>query len=318
MIRACWCGATTAQVVGHFDASVVPRERMPADGDLVRCEGCGVLALEPQPSDADLAAAYASDYYGASRKKFSGPIARAISLFQGGRARLVCRRVPPGSRVLDVGCGNGGFLMGLKRRGYIVEGTEWSEESAQRVPASAGIPVHVGDLLKVDLPPQSYDAITMWHVLEHVRRPDETVAKIRSLLKPNGWFFLAVPNAGSTQAERYGVHWFHHDPPRHLFGFTLDSLTSLLGRTGFRTVSNTTFSFEQNPFGEIQSALNARGSARRDRLYDRLKGVEPRGAEALADLARLGTLLLPALARSTFESIRRNGASLQLEAQLAP
>lgn len=315
-MRACWCGATESVEIARFDETVVPRDRLLNDAVLLGCQGCGVLALDPQPDDAALAAAYASEYYGTTRKKFSGPIAGAVGLFQGARGRRIARRVPKGGRVLDVGCGNGGFLMDLQRRGYLAEGTERSAASAERVPADSGVRVHVGDLLELDLEQKAYDAVTMWHVLEHVRRPYETLQKVKSLLKPNGWFFVAVPNAASTQAQRYGAHWFHHDPPRHLFGFGPRSLSALLAQVGFRVVSSTTFSLEQNPFGELQSALNAAGSRPRDRFYDRLRGVKHEGQARLPELARVAALLVPAIARSTLESLLRKGATLEVEARL--
>lgn len=303
--RDCWCGATAAQCIGEFPwhsgthSAVFP---------LVKCEGCGVLALFPQPSDEDLAAAYASEYYGPTRRKFVGPVSRVIGWFQGGRARDVARWVRAGGRVIDIGCGNGGFLSQLKERGFAVEGTERSPESAARVPE--GIRVHVGDLLDLELDAGAYDAVTIWHVFEHVRRPAETLKKMRTLLKPGGVLLMAVPNAASAQAERYGTHWLHHDPPRHLFGFGPESLTRLLNDSGFDVVETNTFSLEQNPYGEIQSRLNANG-APRDRLYNQLKGSSRDSLGIrLADLSRMALLAVPAVVRSTMESSRGKGASL--------
>jgi hypothetical protein len=121
---------------------------------------------------------------------------------------------------------------------------------------------------------------------------------------------IAVPNADSKQAKRYGLHWFHHDPPRHLFGFGPESLTVLLKEGGFDIESTSTHSLEQNPFGEIQSWLNARGIAR-DRLYNQLKGNSSDGlATRIGDLAAMAALAIPAIVRSTLESSRGSGASL--------
>jgi SAM-dependent methyltransferase len=293
----------------------------------VQCNGCGVLALHPQPTtDAELAAAYSNEYYGSSPRKFIAPIAALVGLFQGGRARLVSRRIsaPAHACVLDVGCGNGGFLLQMKRRGFVVEGTEWTSQSAARVPSDANIPVHIGDLIDLDLPLYSFDAITLWHVFEHLRRPRETLDRIRSLLKPggngaehSGWLFMSMPNAESAQAQRYGTHWFHHDPPRHLFGFGPHALTHLLEDAGFRVESISTWSLEQNPFGEIQSALNQRGFPR-DRLYNQLKGLSRKPIPTrLADLARMGFLAVPALLGSTIESLRGEGATMTIAVRLA-
>lgn len=309
--RRCWCGASMAQCVGMFDdESVEPR------WPLVQCCGCGVLALCPQPTNEELAAAYSGEYYGSSPRKFIAPIAALVGLSQGGRARLVARRLGKGGRVLDVGCGNGGFLVQMQRRGFVVEGTEWTADSAARVPKEANIPVHVADLLDMNLAAHSFDAVTLWHVFEHLRRPDETLRKIRSLIKPGGWLFLSLPNAESAQARRYGTHWFHHDPPRHLFGFGPHSLTQLLQDTGFRVETISTFSLEQNPFGEIQSALNARSSPR-DRLYAQLKGrSEDSFRTRLGGMIGLLALVLPAIVRSTIESARGEGATMTIQARV--
>lgn len=304
--RACWCGATAAHHLGRFQSKHA----------LVQCDGCGVLALFPQPTEDELAAAYSSEYYGSTRRKFVAPVAAIVSLFQGGRARMITRRVPKGGHVLDVGCGNGGFLLQLRNRGYHVEGTEWTADSAARATAEGDFPVHIGDLVELDLPRESFDAVTLWHVFEHLRRPRETLESIRTLLRPGGVVLMSMPNAESAQAERYGPHWFHHDPPRHLFGFGPHSITQLLQDAGFQVVGRIrTWSFEQNPFGEIQSALNARGFPR-DRLYAQLKGLSSSSlGERWSDLVR-GAIRLPgAIVRDVIDSSRGYGATMTIEAR---
>jgi SAM-dependent methyltransferase len=161
--------------------------------------------------------------------------------------------------VLDVGCGNGGFLVQMKQMGFVVEGTEWSAQSAARVANEAGITIHVGDLLSLNLPEQSFDLITLWHVFEHLRDPHSTLQAIHRLLKPGGRLIMSMPNAESWQARRFGPHWFHHDPPRHLFAFGVQSLKNLLERDGFEIERISRWSLEQNPYGFVQSWLNARG-----------------------------------------------------------
>jgi hypothetical protein len=126
---------------------------------------------------------------------------------------------------------------------------------------------------------------------------------------------LSLPNAESAQARQYGVQWFHHDPPRHLFGFGPHSLTPLLEATGFRVESVSTFSMEQNPFGEIQSALNALGFPR-DRMYAQLKGQSRDVLSTrLADKARMLGFALPALVRSSIQSARGEGATMTIQAR---
>lgn len=307
--RLCWCGAATAHPLGTFECGHT----------LVQCDGCGVQALHRQPDDAELAAAYSREYYGSTRRKFIAPVAAMIGLFQGGRARHVAHlmRSSHHVRILDVGCGNGGFIMQMRRRGFEVEGTEWNAQAAARIPRDANISIHVGDLIDMNLPPRSFDAVTLWHVFEHLRRPRETLATISSLLKPGGMLLMSMPNVESAQAQRYRTHWFHHDPPRHLFGFGPHSITLLLELSGFRIERLGTWSFEQNPFGEIQSRLNERGYSR-DRLYNQLKGLSHAGlGTRLTDVARALLLLPSALAKDIIDSARGEGATMIVQAREA-
>lgn len=306
-VPTCWCASPDPRPLAAWTL---------ADGTalaMVRCARCGVHALRPPPDDAVLARAYAADYYGASARKFVGPIARGVAWFQDGRARLAARLLPPGGRVLDVGCGNGGFLAALARRGFRVEGTERTRDGAARVPA--GIPVHVGELDDLDLPPASYDLVTLWHVFEHLRRPDVALARIRTLLRPSGTLILAVPNAGSWQARLFRRHWFHHDPPRHLWAFDPPSLLALLRDAGFAGRVRGTWSLEQNPYGIVQSTLNAAGFPR-DRAYDVLKGVASGSlGTRVLDAVLLAALAPPGLAFALAESMAGRGATVLVSAR---
>lgn len=313
--RACWCGTTRARRRYRLvasDARVFP---------MVECCGCGVHALCPMPTPEELRPYYAPEYYGTGTRKFIGPVARLVARFQGGRARLVelhlARRRGQAPRVLDVGCGNGGFLVSLSERGYACEGTEWTADSAARVPRDAGIAMHVGDLLDLDLPAGAYDAVTLWHVFEHLADPAATLTKIHGLLAPGGRLFLSLPNQESAAATAFGRHWFHLDPPRHLHGFGPRSLGALLRGRGFRVEWSTTWSFEQNPYGIVQSVLNAAGFPR-ERAYETLKGARHLSVATRAtDVALVGLLTVPAIAASVVESALGCGGTMTFVARRA-
>jgi 2-polyprenyl-3-methyl-5-hydroxy-6-metoxy-1,4-benzoquinol methylase len=294
--RNCWCGASTASALPPLRTA--ERQAFPR----VRCDGCGVELLEPQPDARRLAAAYAAGYYGASRQKFVAPVARAVAWFQGRRAGLAARWLRPGSRVLDVGCGNGGFLAQMAALGHVVEGTELDEQSAARARGAGVATVHVGDLQALSLAPGSYELVSMWHVFEHLRDPVGALVRVRELLKPGGTLVLSMPNAGSWQARWFGAHWFHHDPPRHLFAFGRRNLEALLGSVGFEVVASSTLSLEQNVYGFAQSALNAVGLPR-DRAYDACKGLRQiSGGVRALDLLLVGLLSVPAVILTLLEA----------------
>jgi len=307
-VEACWCGGPVEKEIATFSPG--------ADGPfrLLSCSWCGTAALVPQPSDAVLQRWYDVAYYGAGARKFVGPQARLVGWFQGGRARLAARLLPAGGRVLDVGCGDGGFLLQLRRPGLHVEGTERTPESAARAQATAGVRVHAGDLLGLDLPDASYDLVTLWHVFEHLARPEATLRRIHHLLKPGGTLLLSLPNVESWQARLFARHWFHHDPPRHLFAFGPRSLAALLEHSGFTVLRTSTFSLEQNPYGVMQSTLNALGFPR-DRAYDGLKGIRrtPRSTRLL-DLVLLAMLAAPGLAFALAETMAGRGGTMLVSA----
>jgi SAM-dependent methyltransferase len=203
----------------------------------------------------------------------------------------------------------------MQKRAFTVEGTEWTQDSAARVPSEWAIPIHVGDLLDLDLGSGKFEVVTLWHVLEHLRDPDAALARIASLLAPGGWLFLAVPNHESWQARAYAAHWFHLDPPRHLYGFGPHSIQPLLQKHGFEIIQLSTWSLEQNPYGIIQSALNARGFPR-DRAYSVLKGTSHVGTVTrLLDMAMVATLAAPALGAALVESMRGAGGTMTLVAR---
>jgi len=281
---------------------------------MLRCPGCGTARLAPTPGDEVLAAAYARDYYGGAGRKFRGPAGGAFARAHAVRARRAARLRAGAGRLLDVGCGAGELLLAMRARGWSVEGTERTAGSAARVPAVPGLRVHVGELEALPLPAGRYDVVTLWHVLEHLRDPLAALRRAHALLAPGGHVLLAVPNAASWQARLFGRHWFHHDPPRHLWAFAPSGLAALLAQAGFAPGPMRTFSLAQNPYGVLQSTLNAIGFPR-DRAYDLLKGVSRSAGAGLVDAASLALLAVPALAFALAEAAARRGGTLTAAAR---
>src|SRR4051794_31594357 len=156
--------------------------------DVVQCLSCDVLYVSPRPTRAAITAFY------------SAPGRYAHWDAEPGRAAMWRRRVDrirrhvASGRLLDVGTGQGDFGAAAAPH-FTFEGTEISSEGVRIARERRGLTVHRGDLLALGLPSAHYDAVTLWHVLEHVVDPRALAAECVRLLRPGGVLAIAVPNA---------------------------------------------------------------------------------------------------------------------------
>lgn len=238
----------------------------PGEWKLYRCRGCGTGYLDPRPNRQTIGLAYASYF---THVCAGGPVEKPGSwwrrfrtaqrnaylnahygyqltparprsprwLSTGRRLRFdkytgYLRYPGPGARLLDVGCGNGLFLLQMRSLGWDVFGVEPDPKSAAAA-AAAGLNVRSGLLEAQPLPDAHFDAITMNHVVEHLHQPRETLRFCRRILKPGGTLYVATPNLGGAGHRRFGGDWFPLDPPRHLVLFTPESLKRIFASTGF-------------------------------------------------------------------------------------
>ncbi len=240
--------------------------------DLCECKNCGSVFLAPFPSEEKLARAYADDYYGEGDKKFTPLIENILDWFRKGRARRLKRLLGGSGAILDVGCGNGIFLDMMRSMGdFEIHGLEMPGKSANRAAEVEGIQLKIGSLKQGDYSDQSFDAITLYHVFEHLPNPVEYLDIIHKLLKPNGTLVMSFPNITSWQWRKFGPDWFHLDPPRHLFFMPRDAFKREMQKHGFEVIRERHFSIEYNPYGYQQSLLN-QWLGKREVLYEHLKG----------------------------------------------
>lgn len=133
--------------------------------------------------------------------------------------------------VLDIGAGTGAFLNYMRSKGWSVEGLEPDEQAISRAASQYNLMLrHTTELFS--LKPETFDAITLWHVLEHVHDLHGYLTQIKKLLKKDGLIFIAVPNFTSFDAEKYGASWAAYDVPRHLYHFSPAAMQQLVGRHG--------------------------------------------------------------------------------------
>lgn len=196
------------------------------------CNNCTARFTQDVPAQNDIGEYYASaDYISHSDTK-EGII---NTLYHQVRKQTLAskRKLVSGQTgltrgaILDIGCGTGAFLSTMKNAGWTITGLE--PDAAARVKAVELYGVNPLESDKLfELVPASYNAITMWHVLEHVHQLHEYISQIETLLTEKGRLFIAVPNYTSKDADVYGEHWAAYDVPRHLYHFSPQSMEELL------------------------------------------------------------------------------------------
>lgn len=202
------------------------------------CPDCDAGRTAPVP--ADLGPYYAAQYFG-------GRHGVTERLCMGRRVRRLGQVAAPG-RVLDFGCGDGGFMLAARQAGWDVTGVEMIPAQAR----ARGLAV-AETIAEVEGP---FDAITLWHSLEHVVSPRRTLTELAAKLREDGVLLVAVPNRRSWQARAFGSRWFHYDVPRHVSHFTPRALEALFVCCGLQPVRRWNLEVEIDWFGWPQSLLN--------------------------------------------------------------
>lgn len=144
-----------------------------------------------------------------------------------------------GGRLLEVGCGNGTTLQSMEQKGWSVTGLDFDEEAVKNA-RSKGLDVRHGQLSAQEFADESFDAVVMSHVIEHVASPGILLGECRRVLKKGGVLVALTPNADSRGHRHYSRNWRGLEPPRHLQVFTARSLASMAGGVGYDTVESFT------------------------------------------------------------------------------
>ena len=201
--------------------------------DLRKCKNpeCGSTWLDPMPLESELPKAYKS-YYTHNPVKgvehglvdIRGLVRHLERLWLAililGRQRravdtMFIESLKPG-RLLEVGCGEGKFLLAMHQLGWEVEGQDVDPGAGASVPDTTRIHVHIGDLLALELPADHYDVIAMNHVIEHVYDPITLIRRCFRLLRPGGTLVITTPNPESYGHTLFGSAWIGLEVPRHL------------------------------------------------------------------------------------------------------
>lgn len=273
-----------------------------------RCPQCGLHFLSPRPRLEDIA-----DYYPPHYAAYRGAIDRERWAFMRWKRRKnrepAVRAVTdfftqPG-RLLDVGCATGNYLAEMRRRGWTTSGVEIQPEAAAYAREELGLDVFTGDLLQAPFAPASFDAVTLWDVLEHTHDPAAILRVARRLLRPGGIVAFSIPHLASWDAAQFGKYWIGFDAPRHLYLFEDETISLLLREVGLTCLGRSYFMGTYHTWvASLQTWLNARWPASNVRRW----------------LARLATLPVWAPLTSPYFSLlnRRGKGSVVTIFAMAP
>jgi 2-polyprenyl-3-methyl-5-hydroxy-6-metoxy-1,4-benzoquinol methylase len=201
---------------------------------LVRCESCNLVYVNPRISDDVLL----SGYINAVDADFVAQNPERIKTFTRMLNGILPRlgfATPNGKRILDVGCAGGAFLIAAKKCGLEPVGVEPSKWLAEYAGSKYGLDVHQGVLTYGRFPACSFDIVSLWDVIEHVSDPAGLLNTIHSTLKPSGVLIVNFPDYGSWAAKLLAKKW----PfllSVHLLYYTRATMREQLERSGFEVI----------------------------------------------------------------------------------
>lgn len=229
-------GSPASQIVELIDR----RKGLPGSWQLVECNHCHVIALEPIPSEEELATYYAA---------YSDDENVDLSIKMGSRRpwlRKVFHRltgdvdprdfvqVRTGERVLDYGCGHAGYLSDFHHRGIAISGAEIAGYVVQACQKRGFDVRQVERFSHIPFGDNEFDVVYLMQVFEHLREPHVFMQELSRVLKSGGTLYLAVPNINSVWRKVFGKNWVSGwFAPFHLFHYSRVSLANLAAQHGF-------------------------------------------------------------------------------------
>ncbi|MEM7372216.1 MAG: class I SAM-dependent methyltransferase [Bacteroidota bacterium] len=195
------------------------------------CNDCELRFTQEIPIEEEIGQYYQSEEYISHSNTSKGIVNRLYQLVRDytliQKRKLVQHLAGSKTgKILDIGCGTGEFLGTMKQAGWNALGLEPDPGAREQANKNFGLTVEPSDHLFAIS--DSYDVISMWHVLEHVHQLHENIDQIYSLLKEDGVLLIAVPNYQSLDAGYYQEFWAAYDVPRHLYHFSSKAMSSLM------------------------------------------------------------------------------------------
>ena len=207
--------------------------------EIWHCANCSQRFTQNIPDQEAIGPYYQSDTYISHSDTEKGLVNKLYKLARNytlnWKLKLVAKwtGIQKGGSILDIGAGTGAFLENAQTQGWFVTGLEPDAGARKLSHEKYGLALDEPSRL-FSLPGASFDAVTMWHVMEHVHQLHEYMAEIKRVLKQEGTALIALPNYTSKDATHYGKFWAAYDVPRHLYHFSPAAVRKLASQHGLQ------------------------------------------------------------------------------------
>lgn len=211
-----------------------------------KCESCGFRFTNPLPNEDEIGEYYNTENYISHTETKKGLVNFLFHLVRKRTLNQKFKLINKYSQqktLLDFGAGSGVFLNYVKERGWKVKGVE-PDDNARQIAINRSS-IEMTTPKEVDqINDESFDTITLWHVLEHLYNLKEDIRQFRRILSKDGTLFIAVPNCSSYDAKKYKEFWSAYDLPIHLYHFTPSDIKQLFENEGFKVVDMLPMKFD--------------------------------------------------------------------------
>ena len=203
-----------------------------------QCTECSLRFTQDVPDENSISSYYKSPDYISHSNTNKGFINKTYQKVRNytleEKAKLIIKETHETSgSLLDIGSGTGAFLAVMKKKGWEVKGIEPDEDARRLTKQLYNLDIDNPSVLN-NISGSSFNAITLWHVLEHVHQLHDYIEHLKRILKPQGKLFIAVPNYQSTDSNIYRSYWAAYDVPRHLYHFSPNSIEVLMQKHGLK------------------------------------------------------------------------------------
>lgn len=200
--------------------------------NIVKCRNCEFIFLNPRPYQDQFFNFYPKDFHKNDTTLLYKILEPCFTLSLENTIRTLKRYKNEG-KLLDIGCGNGSFILAMQKQDYDVWGVELNREAQKYMPPNLKRRIFFKELQECRFPDKTFDIITMFHSLEHIVDLGGLFEEVGRIIKEKGIFYICVPNTDFFESRFFGPYYYNLEVPRHLYFFTRQTLCNTLIKNGF-------------------------------------------------------------------------------------